>query len=193
MPVVRHAATLLATLGLAVINPASARCQAASVSHLVLGGGPTLAGGGGLRAGLHAQLALETPLTSAALLRLGAMADGLLEGISQPSCVAGTPRCESYAQPYPAQMYSGAVEIVVPTRMRMAHVYALGGAGVHYGVGYRTLNDRYGVAGGVSIGMGISNGDAGDPGFSLEVAYHQLFGGLGQLHSLLAPSLLMRF
>ena len=162
-------------------------------AQLTVAAGPSVAFGAGAGGGIHAKLSLQGELTPHLLLRATGVAHRLSVAIAQPSCIPETPRCDSYTIPYPENLISGSLAFVLPTPALGRHLYALAGAGIHHGSGYKNLNDRYGTTGGISIGVGIASGREGTRGVGIEAEYHQLIPSLGDLHGVLVPSVVIRF
>ena len=188
MGVPRHQITVaLATLSLGTAFTTAAQAQ------IGLAAGPSVAFGAGAGGGVHAKLSLQGSLTDHVLLRATGVAHRLSVAIAQPSCIPEAPRCDSYTIPYPETLLSGSLALVLPIPALNRHLYALAGAGVHHGSGYKNLNDRYGTTGGVSAGVGLATGGVRRRGVGIEAEYQQLIRGLGDLQGILVPSVVLRF
>jgi hypothetical protein len=179
-------------VGLAVAALAAVLTRHAH-AQIVLAAGPSLAFGAGAGGGMHAKVSIQGRLTDRVLLRATGVAHRLSVAIAIPSCIPEAPRCDSFTTPYPESVISGLLALVIPTRVLSGHLYALTGAGVHHGSGYKNLNDRYGTTAGVSAGVGLATGGVGRRGIGIEAEYHQLIRGLGDLQGILVPSVVLRF
>lgn len=180
------------TVALTALALGTAFTQAAQ-AQIGFAVGPSVAFGAGAGGGMHATLSLQGPLTHHVLLRATGVAHRLSVAIAQPSCIPETPRCDSYSIPYPEALISGSLALVRPTPALNRHLYALAGAGVHHGSGYKSLNDRYGTTAGISVGVGVATGSERTRGIGIEAEYHQLIPGLGELRGILVPSVTLRF
>ena len=171
----------------------TARAQENARSHSAIAIGPSIALGAGAIGGVHLQLSAETRLGRSISLRADFLAQVTATASADPLCVPEAPRCESYTTPYPAQVYSASLSLVVPLGPFAHRLYALGGVGAYYGTGFKSISEKYGTTGGALVGVGLRPGSASGRGIGLEGRYHHLFGGLGRLSAAFVPSLTLWF
>ncbi len=166
----------------------AAAAQDALPVYTSISAGPSITTGtAGALGGVHLALAVESGAPGAVSLRIEGMVVASAAATAQPSCTAGP--CESFSDPYPAQLYSGSLVLVAPIGPR--GFYMLGGGGAYYGAGNKsTKGDKFGTTGGASFGFGIATGSSR---LRLELRYHYLMGGLGRLRGVVVPSVSVRF